>query len=1079
MTINQHSEQNFDYRLGLQLLKNKVYRSEVSDEIKLDLQTLEARLLENLNDERRFGQSETLQAERARIVRELARLSLELNLDFNALCQGRISEPIAIPEAVKFSYAELERLYNVGQELEKAGYKFEAAAKYWKVFLVQPEYRDVVSRLAVLEQSQKEVFVGRRDELDKLMHALDQSVLGTSSAVFLLGEAGTGKTTLVREFLWKAQAKYGNLIYAIGSCSARSGVGEPYLPFREVLYLLCGEIESQLAQASISITNALRLSRAAPINIQVISEHAPNLLNSLLPLSFLDIQRREYGLDDIKPGGQATTQQHPESAVSAFADSTRVALTLDYLLALRSISAYSPLIIFLDDLQWSDSASVNLLFYLVTKLCDVPVLLIGAFRASEAAAVNSPLLDSIRDIKIRLAETMEIDLDKTDEQFTGLFVAAKYPNNRFASNFVTQMQAHTGGNALFVSELFQYLEENNEVFQDDQGVWKFRNELKISELPPKVESVIEKRIASLEADLRKALDAASVEGDEFTAQVVAQLCRVEERKLIERLSDELERKWHLVAISRSVTYQQKRLYMYRFKHALIRMYIYAHLNPVERELLHRDLALFLESMYETEIERISPVLAEHFDRASMPEREATYRLMAAHEAARIGARETAIYHLDRLEETLSDASISLTNRTDLTKQLYGLRGNFYALASSPEKARENFRQLESIAKVNGDSCELARAFCGYSILERSLGNFESALEFVFRAETVASIEQCPSVIAECKLLAAKTYKDLAKYNQTIEYAEMARGLYAKLKDSAGILDSSSQVAYGYYAQGQYDEAEAIWLGNLAQARELGNVPAEEDTCFCLGFLNWRRGLYQKAKGFFTSALELSHQMNDERKATYCLNDLGFVETSLGNYDQAQTVLKEALSIFERLGDKKGQSWALGNLGDALTQAGEFEDAIGYLEKNRALAKEINLESDVAESSRRFSWAYLGLSQLPESYRYARLALQEAEKIDRKDFVGMAYRVLGEISAAAKLSSTVHHLADIQDPEVYFGLSVEIAREIGSMVEEAKSLRAWGEYLTKLPDLHLQDKGRGLIQEADNLQQRLRQLDARD
>ena len=1079
MIVNQHSEQRLDYRLGLQMLKGKVYRSEVRDEIKLDLQTLEARLLENLNDERRFGQSETLRTERARIVRGLARLSLKLNLDFNALCQGHVSEPVAVSDTVKLSNAELKRSYNLGQELEKAGYKFEAAAKYWKVWLAQPNFRDVASRLADLEQSQKEIYVGRQDELDKLMHELDQSVSGTSSVVFLRGEPGTGKTALAQEFLWKAQAKYDDLVYTVGSCSARSGIGEPYLPFREALYLLCGEIERQLSQASISITNALRLSRIAPVSIQVIFEHAPNLLNSLLPMSFLDIQRREYGVGEIRPPGLATTRRPPGLAASAFADNTRVALTLDYLLALRSISAYSPLVIFLDDLQWSDSASINLLFYLATKLRDAPVLLIGAFRTSEAATVNSSLLDSILDIKIRLPETLEIDLDKTDEQFVSLLVTAQYPNNRFASDFASKMQSHTGGNALFVAELFQYFEETGKFFQDDQGVWMFKDELKISELPPKVESVIEKRIAGLETDLRKILDAASVEGDEFTAQVVAQICGIEERELLERLSDELEQGWHLIAASRSVTYRQKRLYMYRFKHALIRMYIYEHLSTVERELLHQDIALFLESMYETELERISSVLAEHFHRANMPEREADYRLMAANEAARIGARETAIYHLDRLEETLSEAPIPPTSKFELFKRLYGLRGNFYALVSSLEKAKEDFRRLESIAKDGGDLCELARALCGYGILERSRGNFESALEFAFRAETVASVEQCPDIVAECKLLVAKTYKDLAKYDQTIKYAEMARSLYAKLKDSTGILDSSSQVAYGYYAQGQYDEAEAIWLENLSHARDIGNVPAEEDACFCLGFLNWRRGLYQRAKRFFTSALELARQMNDQREAAYCLNDLGFVETSLGNYGQAQSLLKEALSTFEGLGDKKGQSWALGNLGDALTQAGNFEDAMVHLEKNRALAREINLESDVAESSRRFSWAYLGLHQLSESYRYAQLALQEAEKIDRRDFVGMAYLVLGEISAAAEFSSIAHPLAGIQDPEDYFALSVVIARETRSTVEEAKSLRAWGEYLVKSPGLSLQEKGKDLIQQADTLQQRLRQLDLRD
>lgn len=209
-------------------------------------------------------------------------------------------------------------------------------------------------------------------------------------------------------------------------------------------------------------------------------------------------------------------------------------------------------------------------------------------------------------------------------------------------------------------------------------------------------------------------------------------------------------------------------------------------------------------------------------------------------------------------------------------------------------------------------------------------------------------------------------------------------------------------------------------------------------------------------------------MNDEREQAYCLNDLGFVETSLGNYAEAESIIKDALKIFEKLGDKKGQCWALGNLGDAFAKAGRLNEAVEFLKKNRAFAQQINLRSDAAESSRRLSLAYLKLSDLPESFKYAQLALQEAQEIGRKDFVGIVCRILGEIVSSAQFIPEIE-LTDAQDPENYFSQSLEIVREVGNVSEQRQTLRAWGNYLKKLPEAHNQSKGECLIQEADALQ----------
>lgn len=1058
----------FDYTRGIQLLKSKAFQTDLDDNRKSVLLKLEARLQANLSEEQRFGSTGALLAERADIIKELEVLSVQVNSDFSALCRGEIFETGLQIDTPDISTAELELIYKSGQELEKAGFNYEAAAKYWRIWQLQPEYRDVITKLQELDESPQGIFVNRENEINTLLHLLDQSRLGNTSIAFLSGEAGTGKTYLVREFIRKAQSKYENLVYATGTCVAQSGKGDPFSPYKEVLSLLCGDIESQLSQANITITNAYRLFLSAPLILQLVPQTAPNLINALISSAFLNTKQREYKVRPIGIGRQSPTQSF-ETAISAFANSVQNTISAEILLLLREISERYPLVIFVDDLQWGDTASIDLLHYLATKLHNARVFFVGAFRTSETLSSKSSLPSYIRELRIRHPQLGEIDLDKPDESFVGQFTNIRYPNNLFLPDFITKIQSHAGGNALFVSELFQYFEDVGLIIQDANGMWVVKSEFDFSKLPLRVENVIEERISNLEDAARNILDAASVEGEEFTAQVLVKLYNLEERKLLEQLSNELEQKWHLVAASRTVSQQQKRLYLYRFRHALVRMYIYSKISANEKELLHRDIGLLLESIYETNPQQVSPLLAEHFSRAGCFDKEAKYRLISAQESIKVGVKETALFHLDRLE-TILDFIPSESHL--LSKQLYRLRGNIFALMPLPEKAKTDFVKLEKAALADNDNVSLIQALCGYSILERSLGNFNTALDFVSRAEAIAETiteKETGDLIADCRLLSAKINRDLGNYEQVLKEATLALAEYEITKKVMGILDANSQIAYAHYAQGQYIEAEIIWKSNLTQFPEYANLPQDpdDDVYYCLGFLNWRLGKYNEAKEFLTKALESALQVGNHRKQAYCLNNLGFVETSLQNYEKAESILREASAVFLSIGDKKGQSWALGNLGNALAQNGKLDEAIGFLKENRKLAEQIYLRSDLAESDRRLGQTYLRLGNISEAYYHANLALIEAQEISRQAFVGLANRLLGEIAVATK-SARNDIAIDMKEPDAYFETSVHIAKETGNVAEEKASLFLWGKYLMMLQDLSSQARGKAMIQRANDL-----------
>lgn len=98
----------------------------------------------------------------------------------------------------------------------------------------------------------RQVFVARERELAQLQTFLDEALAGRGQVCFVTGEAGAGKTALVTEFAHRAQIQHDELLVAIGDCNAQTGIGDPYLPFREVLGLLTGDVGRELAQSTVT-----------------------------------------------------------------------------------------------------------------------------------------------------------------------------------------------------------------------------------------------------------------------------------------------------------------------------------------------------------------------------------------------------------------------------------------------------------------------------------------------------------------------------------------------------------------------------------------------------------------------------------------------------------------------------------------------------------------------------------------------------------------------------------------------------------------------------------------------------------
>ncbi|MEJ2303396.1 MAG: AAA family ATPase, partial [Anaerolineales bacterium] len=320
-------------------------------------------------------------------------------------------------------------------------------------------------------EMERPIFVARERELAQLNAYLDLAVAGQGRVVFITGEAGSGKTALVQEFTRRAQAAQADLIVASGNCNAHTGIGDPYLPFREALELLTGDVEARWAAGAITREHAQRLWNTLPATAQALVEAGPDLIDTFVPGNPLveraaasapsgaDWLARLAGLVERKATGLVAPSPQQRDLFEQYA---RV---------LQALARNVSLVLVLDDLQWADLGSISLLFHLGRQVAHSRILILGAYRPEEVAlgrdGSRHPLEPVVNELQRQFGDiTLNVD-QAGSREFVEAFLDSE--PNRLGRSFREMLYQQTRGNPLFTIELLRGMQERGDVLRDPDG----------------------------------------------------------------------------------------------------------------------------------------------------------------------------------------------------------------------------------------------------------------------------------------------------------------------------------------------------------------------------------------------------------------------------------------------------------------------------------------------------------------------------------------------------------------------------------------------------------------------------------
>lgn len=519
--------------------------------------------------------------------------------------------------------------------------------------------------------------VGREEELHQLGAAFDRMLGGRAQVVTLVGEAGAGKSRLVRELLARL-AERGGLATATVRQAWCSSLGERTY----------GVLATFLHQAyGVGPDDTLETARAKVV------------------AGFQDVGGTEDEVSAVAPlvghllgleaGRTRPLDVEPEQL------KRRIFLAARVLFERRL--ERGPLLLVVEDLQWADSASVELLRFLVDRLADRGVMLVVTHRPGIDAA---PLVGGrASHTSLRLAPLSGAESEAILRGFFGADL------DRWPPTLRDVVVARAGGNAFYLEEVVRGLIDAGVLVREDAG-WRCRAGADVIEVPPTIQALLLARLDHLPAGARRLLQEAAVLGHVFDARLLHAVASESEEceASLELLIDvELLDERPSIGADGGGAAAERR---YRFSHTLVQEVVYQNLLQRRRTELHGRAGQALERLCGGQPERLEDLetLGRHFGLSADRARGARYLISAGDRARAIYANEDAIRHFQRALETLESCQGSDAERLVVREQL----GDLHALAGVGEAAQAHYEAVITSLAAEGDRPGQAR-------LDRKLG----------------------------------------------------------------------------------------------------------------------------------------------------------------------------------------------------------------------------------------------------------------------------------------------------------------------------------------------------------------------
>jgi len=761
--------------------------------------------------------------------------------------------------------------------------------------------------------------IGRDQERARLGELLERAVLGEGGFVLLAGEAGVGKTRLLDELCGAAEVP-----------------------------VLRGSATHDSTPAYGPVVAALRAHlRDAPDALAECGPLRPHL-GLLLP--------------ELGPAPAEVETRTLREAVRC---------------ALVEIARERGALVVLDDLQWSDAATLELIAEIVPTLTEEPLLIVGAYRSDELPREH-PLRRTRTELRRRRA-LAEIALEPLDEDGTAALLADELGESA-SPPLVRAVHDRAQGLPFFVEELADALSVEGQLQSGPAGL-ELTEDGEVA-VPETVRDAVLLRCADLGAEGRAAAEVAAVAGERFELEPVVELAG--ERELDALLEAGLV---HECGEGRVA-----------FRHALVREALYRDVPWLRRRGLHRELGERLEARGAAAVEIAPHWLGAHDDERA---RHQLLRAAADFEAAH-AYRDAAGLARQALERWPADEEVE--------ERMAALErhGAWSELAGDLADAARTWREVSALAGAAGGTAALALAQRRLGRVCALQGDRAGAIEALSVAADAFAADGDLAAAAADRLAASDFLQFAGRHGASLELSSRA-GEEARATARLD-LRSRALAAEGVVRakRGEFERGMAMVKESLSLALENGLTTEAVEAYQRLGTVFETAGDYANARAALTSALDLCEMTDDHEPEAGCVACMAYVLRELGEWPRTIELCKELIAGHEGDGVRAIGDGAQGNIRGL---RGELGPARRQLSAGFELARRLDIFSMQVDCAASLALVADFDSKPDEALERCRFLLSRWEQSEDHHYAVWGLRLAASLFAQAGLPDEAHACAD--------------------------------------------------------------------
>jgi len=787
--------------------------------------------------------------------------------------------------------------------------------------------------------------IDRAEEMNVLREAADRAVRGEGGLVFLYGEAGIGKTRLARELGGYARLRGMRVLY--GRCPAlfRMDGVPPYILWSEV-------IEDYLETCT-------------PEQLYRVIGFYPAEVAKLVP----ELRQRLATIPQSFPIGPEQEQNRLFEAVSQF---------------ITNISKETPLLVVLDDLQWTDPSSLLLLHYLARGVHRTPLLLLGAYRSTDIDSKHplTPVLTELN--RERLPQSVSLkrmSLDDVSEMIKQLLEQDDIP-----TEFCKMVYEKTRGNPFFAEEVIKSLKEE-EVIYREENKWKIKEVSRI-EFPETVKSVIKARISRLNDECQNVLTMASFVGNDFTFEALSGVTGIEESRLLELMEALLKTGLFKHRIVRGED-------VCSFADIIVRDVVYEEVSPFRRKKLHKVVGSALEKVYVKKIDEHFGELASHFLESGDKDKALDYFLKAGEKAAKIYANSEAASYFQSALRLLEESESRLDEKAGVLERLGDIErlvAEYDACMNYWNGALLLWKQLYKKENASRMHRKIA------NVLWSIKGDTEKAKEH--HDEALRILEKEPESVELASLFedAARLYCRTEDETKALSWAEKAIELAKKLNDYEVIANSYGTLGVIFAETGDTKKAIECYDKSLRIALDNGYMDSALRAYNNLAAALSMQEENEKALESAERGFELAKKVGAIRWISWIGTGLSSWYMDMGNTSKALPLAEESVALDRKAGNLTGLSYSLNNLGNVYLILGELDKSEQYSSEALNLSEKAKNVQQNGFSHMLLGWLYADKSEYVKAKEQFEKAFDVYEKAGAKFYQAYASLRLAWVDA---------------------------------------------------------------------------------